>query len=851
MKMRMGIAGFCVVLLSFSAGAEEKPSFVDGFHGGVEGHYPAGTTRFIVDTLHRHPQWKICLEIEPATWQSERTRDAAAFADFRQLVAEFPDRVEFVSGAYGQPYFWNIDGESLIRHFTYGTEEIHRHFPNALIKTYASEEPCWTSCMPQVLASLGFSHAVLKNPLTQWGGYCAGKDAEMVNWVGPDGSSIAAVPRYAVERDNGNCWETQAAYNHPDYIKNARDAGIAHPVGMCFQDAGWTNGPWGFRVPSINRTWSEYFEHVAEQPKTDWRLSQEDIRVSLVWGSQPLQGIARSVRQGENKILAAEKIATMAAVETGAKWPEDEFRQAWRTLMLSQHHDCWIVPLNGHPAGTWAAQVTKDWMPITMRRCDGILAGSLETLAAGDGAGSEERFIRVVNPLSVDRCEPVAVGLPVGWAKKHVKVHDIQDREVPCQVNGESELVFMASVPSLGYATYRIVPSATASALLGASAEMRSDGSVVVETGRYKIVLDPVKGGRFKSLYDKTLRHEFVDITSPRGFNEYRGYSGSAGRWISSADAKAVLKIVENGPLRVVVTAGGKIGDHPFVSTLAVEEAQKRIEMKVRIDWQGSPRIGQAWGGKDVSRSMEKPFYDDRYKLQAVLPCALAGPVTLYKNAAFDVCRSCNSDTFFDNWHSIKHNVINHWVDLNDANGEYGFTLMSDHTTSYAFGPTDPLGLVLAYAGKGLWNRNYSLAAPWEVRYAIMPHDGTWDRARVWGEDCRWSEPMSGQLVSGRPSGLARTRSLVGTSPGIYVTTMFVDHSALVVRLFNAEGDGGEHAVTFGFIPSEAKLIELDGRRIASLAIQPGAEGHATVRLSIPRFGVRTMLVAGVVKHGN
>ena len=203
--------------------------------------------------------------------------------------------------------------------------------------------------MPQILTSLGFSHAVLKNPLTQWGGYCVGKDAEVINWIGPDGSSIPAVPRYAVERPNGNCWETQAAYNSPDYVENARDAGIAHPVGMCFQDAGWTNGPWGCRTPSINRTWSEYFEQVADKPKTDWRFSQENIRVSLVWGSQALQGIAQSVRRAENKIVATEKIAAMAAVDFSAKWQEDDFREAWRTLMLSQHHDCWIVPLNAPP----------------------------------------------------------------------------------------------------------------------------------------------------------------------------------------------------------------------------------------------------------------------------------------------------------------------------------------------------------------------------------------------------------------------------------------------------------------------------------------------------------------------
>jgi len=386
---------------------------------------------------------------------------------------------------------------------------------------------------------------------------------------------------------------------------------------------------------------------------------------------------------------------------------------------------------------------------------------------------------------------------------------------------------------------------------VGARAETRSDGTVVVETAEYEIALDPAKGGRLKSLYDKTLRHEFVDPASPRSFNEYRGYSVSAGAWISSADAKATLEIVENGPVRVVVTASGQIGDHPFVSRLTVQEGQKRIEMKVRVNWLGSPLIGQPWSGKDVSRSMAKPFYDDRYKLQAVFPCALTGPITLNKSAAFDVCQSRNDDSFFNNWLSIKHNVINHWVDLNSATGDYGFTLMSDHATSYAFGPADPLGLVLAYAGKGLWDRTYSLAAPSEIRYAFMPHGGTWDQARVWGEDCRWNEPMVAQMMSARPIGQALARSLVRTSPGTYVTTMFLDHSALGVRLFNAEGDWREQSVTFGFVPSQVSLVELDGRHIASLDIAPGMLGEATVKLSMPRFGVRTLRVTGIVKPSN
>ena len=80
---------------------------------------------------------------------------------------------------------------------------------------------------------------------------------------------------------------------------------------------------------------------------------------------------------------------------------------------------------------------------------------------------------------------------------------------------------------------------------------------------------------------------------------------------------------------------------------------------------------------------------------------------------------------------------------------------------------------------------------------------------------------------------------------------MFIDHSALGVRLFNAEGDGREQSVTFGFVPSEVSLVELDGRRIASLDMTPGRRGEATVKLSMPRFGVRTLRVTGIVKPSN
>ena len=726
--------------------------------------------------------------------------------------------------------------------------EIHKNFPDAKIQTYACEEPAWTSAMPQILKSLGYSYAVLKNPLTQWGGYSVGKDCEVVNWVGPDGSSIPAVPRYVGELANGNCWNTQAVFNKPLYLENARKAGIKHPVGMCFQDAGWIHGPHGTAVPSIFRTWHEYFENVAVKPPyPDWNFSQENIRVSLMWGSQILQRVAQNVREAENKILVTEKLSTMAALGAGAQWQADDLDDAWRTLLLSQHHDCWIVPYNKHPAGNWELQVANVWIPNTDAKCNAILNDALQKLSTGAEANTGGRYVRVFNPVSVARDDVASIDLPANWDASYANVFDEDQTKVPCQVTETTprQLLFLAAVPSLGYSTYRISPSQSATKTLGARAMNQPDGKVALETDLYKIVMDPVKGGAISSLYDKSLKREFVDSANPRCFNEYRGYFTNTASWASSSGTNATLRIVENGPVRVTVTASGKIADQPFVSTITAVQGQKRLDMTVHIDWTGDPRIGEAWNGSSVMLSPTKPCYDDRYKLQAVFPCALQGPVVLNKNAAFDVCKSANTDTFFERWDSIKHNIIVNWADINDAAGAYGFALMTDHTTSYAFGPSDPLGLVLSYIEPyGLWDKHYMVSGPSEIHYSIIPHAGAWDQAHLWSENSKWSEPLLARVMTGSPLRQRRSNFLVQTAVGTYVPTLLRDGDDLLVRLFNAEGDAGEQTVSLGFVPKTAKIMELDGRDISPLTITPDGRTGSSVKLSIPRFGVRTLRLA-------
>ena len=55
-----------------------------------------------------------------------------------------------------------------------------------------------------------------------------------------------------------------------------------------------------------------------------------------------------------------------------------------------------------------------------------------------------------------------------------------------------------------------------------------------------------------------------------------------------------------------------------------------------------------------------------------------------------------------------------------------GVALLADHTTSYAHGAEQPLGLTLQYSGIGLWGRNYSVQGPTEVKLRLCsPTAGT------------------------------------------------------------------------------------------------------------------------------
>ncbi|WP_432711708.1 glycoside hydrolase family 38 C-terminal domain-containing protein, partial [Pedobacter sp.] len=733
----------------------QKAYFIDGYHGGMWGHYPMGYTSFIVEQLNKHPDWNINLEIEPETWDRELKADVNGYNAFSIFLKDSTvnSRIEYVNPTYSQPYMYNISGESIIRQFSYGMATLKRHFPFITFKTYSSEEPCFTSALPQLLKSFGFQYASLKNPNTGWGGYTRAFGKELVNWIGPDGSSILTSPRYQIEALMSNStWETIGNGRNNDFIPAAFNNGIKNPVAMSLQDAGWLLGPWlrdDFHKPTVYTTWRNYFENIAEvQNVENWNLSQEDVLTSLVWGAQVVQKLAQQTRVTENKVIQAEKIAVIRNLEDGTAYPSSSLDQAWRSLMLAQHHDTWIVPYNGDKGDTWADKVSA-WTDQANEITNGI-----NVMTSTNAYSTKVAYLKVFNTLANERNEWVKALLPAGLAKDNqLIITDQFNNELPSQLLQEGSIIaFKAKVPALGFVVYEIKKGKKKAAAEGAKILVQKNGDYILESDLYRIRINKAEGGTVKSLVAKGLKNkEFVDQHAERKFNELRGNFYRQGGFKTNADQPASLNILENGPYILSIKIESEIAGHPLSQQIELIQGQPLINCNIYIDWKKNEGIGEFEETNYKSENLHKAFYNDKYKLLTLFPLALENQ-QVYKDAPFDVTKSRLENTFFSTWDSIKNNIVLNWVDVLSGDQKYGMSLFTDHTTSYAHGKNFPLGLTTQYAGYGLWGRNYTIKDATEIKYSLLPHVGNWQKAGVSYQNQKINEPLQVNVMAMKPS---------------------------------------------------------------------------------------------------
>lgn len=838
--------------------------YIDGYHGGIRGHMPLGCWRDILEMLKKCPQWKLCIDVEPISFDALKDRDPRAYEELKELFQDTSvhSRLEMVSGSYGQCYSYLTDGESNIRHLLMGLEKIHEHFPDVQVKTYAVQEPCWTSSLPQILLSLGFERAALKNPSTAWGGYCEGFDDEIFFWEGPDGSRIPTAPRYACE-ELLKAWETESVNGEKDFALKCIEHGIPHPTGMIFQDLGWPSFPRLGGNPDtgtpvlpdhvLHTTWQEYFTDYATAPEKVRKITQESFLCALPWGERLLVRMAKQVRKGEALMLNAERLHALDHLLTGKDAGLNRIQEAWHHVLMAQHHDGWICASMGEHEENWAwkgsAQIYAAQSlaePVIQQS----LASISNTLPAGEQENEYDETLVVVNPLAKQEYRLIEADITSCPGTRAIRVWD-GETELPAQYTPErtfydgsinaGKLRFYAQLPAFGVKTFRL-EYCTEEANTSSSTYARiQDNTLYLESDVYSISLDLSKGGVITSLWDKVHHVQIASADKQYHFNEYRGFFIEENAFRSSSDHPAQAEILESGPVHAAVRLNGKIGHVPFTQEISITRGERAISCAATFHFPEKTYIGEPHTimPPDNKEERHRSYHDSRYKLCAYFPTSFEQK-KLFKDAAYDVCESRLENTHFKRWDEIKHNVMLGWADVN--NGKLGLAIMADHTTSYSHGSDSPLALTLAWGWDGgYWWGRRQLKGNHTVCYTILPHQGTWQEGNVWHEYQKTlHKPYTQRMAHPLASVTSEFLSVSGDCEASAVYA--APDGKICVRLFNPMEDQRVSISLPENLISDCNLSQLDGKAISSLEITRSCE-RDHVCLFVPSFGIRTLLL--------
>jgi alpha-mannosidase len=504
----------------------------------------------------------------------------------------------------------------------------------------------------------------------------------------------------------------------------------------------------------------------------------------------------------KNELLAkAAEEASVAAESLGGRpYPQARLTDAWTHLLGGQFHDIM--------AGTATPQAYNfAWNDdvVTMNQLAGVLSSGVEAVASGMDTGGQGTAIVVFNPLNIDRDDVVEADVKFsGGAPPALRVIGPDGKETPSQMeagdDGGTKVLFLANVPSVGFAVYDVQASENVSnAPAGRTGELQVTESSL-ENARYRITID--ENGDVSSIFDKQINRELLSGQARLAFETEKPHDWPAWNmdWSdmqrpprSYVDGPAKIRVVESGPVRVAVQIEREAEGSHFVQTirLSAGEAGNRVEFENAIDW-----------------------HTESAALMAVIPLTASNPEATYNWGVGTIARSNDYDRKFEY-------PSHQWFDLTDQSGRYGVTILSD--CKYGSDKPDDrtLRLTLLYTpGLGTGNgRDYSdqTSQDWgrhEILYGLAGHRADWRQSQTDWQAWELSQPLIPFESAKHAGGLGKTFSLLNVSNSrvrVMAVKKAEESNEVIVRMVELSGEP-QHDVHVHFEAPLTAAREVNGQ---------------------------------------
>lgn len=293
----------------------------------------------------------------------------------------------------------------------------------------------------------------------------------------------------------------------------------------------------------------------------------------------------------KNEVMAdmAERCASAAQALTSYTYPRQRLNRAWERVIAHQFHDDITGTSN-------MAVYNRSWGDYfkSLLEFRSELTGAADAVASAmDTSFVEGVPVMVYNSVGAPRTDSVTARVRMKENSPYVKVFDEQGNEVKSQVikkQGKTfELVFTASLPSLGFRVYDVRPS-------GVKCTLSSELKVTehsLENEKYYLRFN--KNGDIGSIFDKELNQELLEkpiklaLLKDNGALNYPAWELKYDEVMAEPYAYAntpSFRVVMNGPSKIGVAVSRSAGGSLFTQTVSLTAGGRFVTIDNQVNWQ-------------------------------------------------------------------------------------------------------------------------------------------------------------------------------------------------------------------------------------------------------------------------
>ena len=451
--------------------------------------------------------------------------------------------------------------------------------------------------------------------------------------------------------------------------------------------------------------------------------------------------VKRWIRRQETLADAAEKASIAAEWLGGRKYPLERLDNAWTLAMGTHFHD--IAAGTATPRSyefAWNDQV------ISLNQFASVFSSATQTVAAALNTQTAGIPVVVFNPLNVAREDVVEAKVDLPAGTKAVRVVGPDGNAVLAQVSS-GKVLFLASVPSVGYTVYEVAPAAAAAEYrpprLGIFARERAlprehrrqrrhiEHLRQVPAARVTVGAGPPGDYLRQPGAISGLEHGLGPGAAPRRALTWAGRQRSA--WWRTGRCVVAVEVARE-------TEGSR-----FVQTIALTagDAGNRVEIANSIDWNTREA-----------------------NLKAAFPLTATNQLATYNLDIGTIQRPTAEPRKFE---FPSHQ----WVDLTDAAGGFGATILTDCKNGSDKPRDNVIRLTLlrtpgtrgGYPDQGTQDVGHH-----EFVYGIAGHSGDWRHGQTDWQAYRLNQPLVAFETARHAGALGKEFSLLRISnPAIRV----------------------------------------------------------------------------------